>query len=69
MNDTPKSCELCGSPAEYGDFIPDAIVPGYAPSECGYRRQWLCRVHAVERRKTATSRVTAMECDAPVQRN
>ena len=50
-------CEGCGQPADYCDSVPDARVSGYAPSECGYRLQPLCWLHAVERRQVSTSRV------------
>ena len=52
------ACEHCGQPAEYCDSIPDPAVRGLHPSECGYRLQPLCWIHAVERREVNTSRVS-----------
>lgn len=51
-------CELCNLPADYADSIPDASIPsGHSRSECGYRLQPLCWIHAVDRRGHNTSRV------------
>lgn len=52
-----ESCELCGREATHEDSVPDARVPGTHPSEAGYRRQTLCLVHAMDRRKVNTARV------------
>lgn len=57
---TRSTCELCGQLADYCDSIPDASVPGYTPSEAGYRLQPLCWLHAVDRRRVNTSRVEAL---------
>jgi hypothetical protein len=54
---TSPTCEQCGQEASYCDSIPDARIPGTHPSECGYRLQPLCWLHAAERRQVATSRV------------
>lgn len=56
-----KKCEICGRKAEYVDSVPDSRVEGYSRSECGYRSQYLCTVHAFDRRKTNTSRVEPIE--------
>ena len=58
--ETKTTCEHCGRVAEYCDSIPDATITGTHPSECGYRLQALCWVHAVERRQVATSRVAQL---------
>lgn len=50
-------CEECGLDADYCDSVPDASIKGCHPSECGYRYQPLCWLHAAIRREVATSRV------------
>lgn len=57
--DTP--CEICGRSATHADnAVPDPNVVGLNASECGYRRQYLCLPHAIERRKQNTARVECM---------
>jgi len=48
---------LCAADADYCDSVPDADIPGTHPSECGYRLQSLCWMHAAVRRASNTSRV------------
>lgn len=66
MNAIPAGpCEACQDEApgwtrmepQYVDSVPDPSVSGTHPSECGYRPELLCMVHASERRKINTSRV------------
>lgn len=57
MSDT-KRCSLCTRIAAFVDSVPDASIPsGHALNECGYRNEYLCVVHGMERRRTNTSRV------------
>ncbi len=58
-------CERCEQPARYEDSVPDATVPGTHPSECGYRRAFLCLVHALERRQVTTNRVKPLVLVCP----
>ena len=55
--ETLPTCELCAADADYCDSVPDADIPGTHPSECGYRLQSLCWMHAAVRRASNTSRV------------
>lgn len=51
-------CEICIQTARFEDSVPDPNTRGANHlNECGYRRQFLCLVHAMERRQVATSRV------------
>jgi len=56
-----EACELCGREATHEDSVPDARVPGTHPSEAGYRRQFLCLVHAMDRRGVNTARVKEID--------
>lgn len=63
--ETDLTCELCGNPAVYCDSIPDARVPGYSRSECGYRLQSLCWLCGVIRKEEVAN--LAGQPDTPVR--
>lgn len=56
-------CELCKEKREatHRDSVPDPNVGGMNMNECGYRYQFLCLVHAMDRKSVATSRVEPLE--------
>jgi len=58
-------CEFCIRDAVLEPRGLDANTPGTHPSECGYRRQFLCLVHAMERRQVATNRLKPLMLKCP----
>jgi hypothetical protein len=58
--DRLPDCELCKHPATHFDSAwPDGVSDGHV----NYRKQWLCFVHALERLKVNTARVTEIACE------
>jgi hypothetical protein len=55
------TCERCGRPAAFTDSVPDAMLTGTHPGECGYRTVGLCEVHGWERRGVATARLSPID--------
>lgn len=51
-------CELCDSPSEYVDSVPNSQQGANHAGESGYRWQPLCWLHAGDRRFENTSRLS-----------
>lgn len=58
-------CEMCIQTAIYEDSVPDPNSRGSNLNECGYRRKFLCLVHAMERRQVATNRLKPLLLRCP----